>query len=90
MVLGRFLGVLVGILLSQWIKSDNLIIELFIILFWSGIGTIAGILFSYYVGPMIKLTQPTEKDGLDYWTEKYGPEMGPKAYRLWLESLDDE
>lgn len=53
------------------------------------LGTLIGIASSMVTGPMTKpdTNRPLPQDSEEYWIKEYGPDLGPKAYQMWLEEL---
>lgn len=88
MLLGRIFGTFIAAILTLTVKSDNLIIEVALFIFYIAFGTAVGMFASILFGPNIDTDQPYPQDSEDYWVERYGVRLGKDAYRIWLEELD--
>lgn len=81
MILGRFAGTFIAIGLIEVFHFSA--ISWIVI---AVVGTIIGLVLSSILGPMFRTkNKPAPMDALEYWTEKYGDELGLDAYKMWLE-----
>lgn len=88
MLIGRFSGTFAAAFLAATVSSEILWKELVLIFIFAIIGTIVGMIFSAMFGSKISTDEPLAQDSLEYWTKKYGEDLGNDAYKLWLEQLD--
>lgn len=89
MVYGRIIGTFIAVVLSYYLRAENsILIQFGLWVIATIIGFASGVFVSLLLGMNINTDQPNEKDGLDYWTTKYGDEMGKESYKMWLEELD--
>ena len=88
MLIGRFIGTFIAAFLAAAFQSNALLEELFLLLLFSVVGLIIGMIFSVLLGININTDQPIAQDSLKYWTDKYGEDLGKKSYEIWLEEFD--
>ena len=87
MILGRILGIFVAVSLMALFPSESPLVRVILILVFTVLGLIISILGSIYFGPNLSTNRPYSQDSEEYWTSKYGEEMGKKAYKLWIDEI---
>jgi len=90
MIVGRFLGTFIGVVLASAFISNNILGEIGLWFIFAAIGTGAGMIISAVLGINVNTDRPIAQDNLKYWIDKYGEELGRTAYGYWLEELDSK
>lgn len=87
MILGRFIGILVAVILASAFPADTLLAQASLWVVFAVIGLIISIFISIILGINISTDRPYKLDSRDYWINKYGPELGNDAYEIWVDSF---
>lgn len=87
MIYGRIIGIFTAVILTGLFPVADPAGRVIVWLFFTAIGFTISIIVSILLGINVSTDQPSEKDGLTYWTEKYGQDLGGEAYEIWLKTL---
>jgi hypothetical protein len=87
MLIGRYLGTFIGVILASIIPIHNIWDATVLWIIFAAIGTGAGMVISILLGINVNTDRPIAQDSLKYWTDIYGEELGREAYKMWLDEL---